>query len=103
MMDRYMGYGRPLSGYHVPKGSSILASVKADGNWYYKGKLITKFEHKCYRDEVTISLQVSSMLITDDGLIYIVKSTDSELPTTAVPRAYRNHVNQRILGDIDNG
>lgn len=69
---------------------------------YYNGKLITKIEHNGYRDESTISLRVSARLVTDDGLTYIVMSTDRELPTTAVPRAYRKHVNQRILEDIDN-
>lgn len=98
-----MDKGRPLAGYRVPEGSSILASVKADGSWYYNGKLITKFEHECYRDESTISLRVTARLVTDDGLTYIVRSTERELPTKVVPRAYRKHVNQQLLEDINNG
>lgn len=97
------GMSRPLAGYQVPKGTSTLASVKADGRWYYNGKLITKIEHNGYRDESTISLQVSARLVTDDGLVYIVMSTDNELPTKEVPRAYRNHINQQLLEDTNNG
>lgn len=94
---------RPLAGYHVPKGTRTLASVKADGRWYYNGKLITKIEHNGYRDERTISLRVSARLVTDDGLTYTVMSTDNNLPTKEIPRAYHKHVNQQLLEDIDNG
>lgn len=97
------GMSRPLAGYHVPKGTSTLASVKADGRWYYNGKLITKIEHNGYRDEATISLQVTARIVTDDGLTYIVRSIDKELPTKEAPRAYRKHINQQLLEDIDNG
>lgn len=94
---------RALSDYFVPKQARLLASVDSQGNWYFKGKRIVDCEAQCFRDECTVSWQVSLRFVTDDGFRHHVYSTDSELPTTIVPRSYRKHVNQQLLKDINHG
>lgn len=95
--------GRPLAGYYVSKESRTLAAVSADGKWYYKDKCVVGCNAYYFRDEHTKTLQVSLSLVTDDGARHHVYSTDSELPTTKVPRSYRKHINQQLLEDINHG
>lgn len=94
---------RPLPDYFVPKGSKLLSSVVGDGKWYYKGKRVVDCDARYFRDECTVSLQVILHLVTDDGARHHVRSTDSEFPTTDVPRSYRKHINQQLLEDINHG
>lgn len=96
-----MAFERLLADYHVPKSARLLAAVSGDGRWYYKDKCVVDCDAQYFRDECTISLQVSLSLVTDDGARHHVYSTDSELPTTKVPRSYRKHINQQLLEDIN--
>lgn len=98
-----MAFERLLADYHVPKSARLLAHVSGNGHWYYNGRRVANCDAQYFRDECTRSLLVSLHLVTDDGVSHHVSSTDSELPTTNVPRSYRKRINQQLLEDINYG
>ena len=72
---------------------------------YFNGKLIKSCgRRKCYYNYMMrADVLVIELYLDGEILPFLWASDKHDKPTDVVPRAYRNHVNQRIIGDINNG
>lgn len=89
--------------HQASEGTRLLTEVHGNFvDWYINDRLIEDSSLKYYLDQMRMCISSCLHCKLDDGTSLVVMSYDKQLPTTATPRAYRKHVNLKLLEDIDN-
>lgn len=72
---------------------------------YFNGKLIKSCGRRgqYYDDRMRADVLVVELYLGGENQPFLWVSNKYDRPTDVVPRAYHNHVNQRILEDISDG